>query len=231
MTASPFVVFGATSGTGTEIVRQLVAAGRPVRVAARNVAKARALFGDAVEIVEVDLLAPGESLETSLTGVSHVLFTAGVPRHPAGEALVRATEHDGTLAVLEAAKRSGFRGRFVYLTTLGLQRRNLWMSLLDTFKWNLAAWRLRTEDAMRASGVDVVLVRAGLLTDRPGGGPLHVIRGDEAMTLGRRIPRADVARLMIALADAADPPRDVGVWAEASAPSDPRVALATVHAP
>jgi len=228
MTAFPIVVFGATSGTGTEIVRQLVAAGRPVRVAARNVAKARALFGDTVEVVEVDLLAPGPTLDVALADAAQVLFTAGVPRQPAGEALVRATEHDGTLAVLDAARRAGFRGRFVYLTTLGLRRRNVWMWALDTFKWNLVAWRLRTEAAMAASGVDVVLVRAGLLTDAPAGGTLHVIAGDEAMTLSRRISRADVARLMIALADAADPPRDVGVWSEAGAPAEAGAALAAV---
>ena len=55
---SPVLVTGAPGNTGTPLVRELLALGTPVRVAARDPAAAAAAFGNALEIVPFDMTDP-----------------------------------------------------------------------------------------------------------------------------------------------------------------------------
>jgi uncharacterized protein YbjT (DUF2867 family) len=197
------VVIGATRGTGTEVVRALVRRGRPVRVVARDVAKARALFGPTVEVFEVDLTRPTAVLDDALRGAAGVVFTAGVPPGFASEAQLRAVDYGGVRATIEAAQRVSFRGRFVYLTTMGVHRRTWLIRVLDVVKWNILRWRAEAERALRESGLDVVVVRAGLLTNAPAGAALDLAEGDRPVGLSTRVARADIAEvLLVALDDA-----------------------------
>ena len=75
---SMIVVFGATGSTGVPLVRRLVSEGRAVRAAVRDVAKARGLLGDGVELVRADLERPA-TLPGALEGAAAVYCAVGGP--------------------------------------------------------------------------------------------------------------------------------------------------------
>ncbi len=92
------VVTGATGTVGSEVVRQLVAAGERPRALVRDPDKARARFGQYVEHVTGDLDRP-ETLAPGLAGADRVfLLTRQSSRQPQQER-----------AVVDAAARAGVR--------------------------------------------------------------------------------------------------------------------------
>ena len=188
---------GATRGTGHLVARSLLREGYAVRILARNAARARKLFGAAVEIVEGDLTAPA-TLAAISVGVGHIVCTAGVTKRPARESLVRATEYDGVRNLLTAAKNSNFEGRFLYMTSIGASRLSLMALLLNWTKGKTLRWRKAAEDAIEASGLDYTIVRAGILTNNPGGRrAIEVTQIEHPLTFRYRISRADVAEVLI----------------------------------
>lgn len=73
------LVVGATGTVGTEVVKQLVTAGFPVRALVRDVAKAKKL-GGGVEVAVGDLLQP-RTLEPAFAGISKVFVVAPPTAH------------------------------------------------------------------------------------------------------------------------------------------------------
>lgn len=219
--ARRILVFGATRGTGRLVVDELLARGETVRVAARDVPKARALFGERVEFVEVDLTRSGAAFDRAFEQVDAVIFTAAIPG-AAGEALVKATEYGGVLATVEAAQRARFKGRLIYMTAIGVNRSSLKMTLLGIVKRNGVHWRRQAERVLAQSGLDYIIVRAARLTNaHPREAGLVVGPGDLAATFGPKVPRADVARTLLAALNAARPSREFSVYsAPGSAPDD-----------
>jgi uncharacterized protein YbjT (DUF2867 family) len=67
-------IFGATGSTGSHLVKTLLQAGQRVRVAVRDVDKARRLLGPGCEVVAADLARP-ETLPAALAG-SKAVYTA-----------------------------------------------------------------------------------------------------------------------------------------------------------
>lgn len=214
----PLVVIGATRGTGLILAQELIRSGRPLRVVARNRPKAHSLLGEAIPIFEADLGVPGNArdsaLDEALRGAAGVLFTAAVPPGPARESTLQAVDYGGVVATIAAAQRVGFTGRFVYLTTMGVHRRNWLIRILDTVKWNILHWRKEAERALSASGLDTVIVRAGILTDASGGATLNIAPGDRPVGLSTKIARADVAKVLLGAIEDPTPNRDVSVFAE-----------------
>jgi uncharacterized protein YbjT (DUF2867 family) len=188
-----------------------------VRVVARNLAKARALFGQSVEVFEVDLARPTSTLDDALRGAAGVVFTAGVPPGFASGAQLRAVDFGGVAATVEAAKRASFCNRIVYLTTMGVHRRTWLIRVLDVIKWNILHWRAEAERALRDSGLDVVIVRAGLLTNAPAGSALDLAEGDRPVGLSTRVARVDVAQVLLTALDDAHSARDISVFAKPGA--------------
>jgi uncharacterized protein YbjT (DUF2867 family) len=92
------LVTGATGKTGSELVRMLSSRGCEFRVLARTPEKARALFGDGVEVVAGDLGRP-DTLDGAMRGVDR-LFLLSSP-DPGAPALQE--------SALAAAKRSDVR--------------------------------------------------------------------------------------------------------------------------
>jgi len=92
------LVTGATGNNGSEIVRQLSAAGAPVRALVRNPAKASAIQGPGVEICEGDL-GKVNTLEAALAGVDRVLLCSGFSPD----------EVDMQVNMIKAARRAGTR--------------------------------------------------------------------------------------------------------------------------
>jgi dihydroflavonol-4-reductase len=112
------LVTGGTGFIGANLVRELLADGRRVRVLARKGGDRRALEGCAVEVVEGDLLDP-LSLRAAARGARHVYHVAADYRlwAPDPRALYR-TNVDGTRHILDAAAEAGAE-RIVYTSTVG----------------------------------------------------------------------------------------------------------------
>ena len=112
------LVTGGTGFVGANLVRELLADGRTVRVLARKGGDRRALEGCAVEIAEGDLL-DADSLRAAVKGAGWVYHVAADYRLWARDPreLYRANV-DGTRHVLTAAAEAGAE-RIVYTSTVG----------------------------------------------------------------------------------------------------------------
>jgi hypothetical protein len=60
----------------------------------------------------------------------------------------------------------------------------------------------------------VVIVRAGILTDGPGGASLNVSPGDHPMKPSTKITRTDVAQVLLNANEEQNPNRDFSVFAK-----------------
>jgi uncharacterized protein YbjT (DUF2867 family) len=191
------LVIGATRGTGLLITSLLPRDGYRVRALARNLAKARVRFDVSTDIVPGDITRP-ETLPDALQDVDHVIFTAGVTKRPAGEELVRTTEYEGLRSVLAAARTVGLPGRFLYMTSIGVSRRSLASIILDLIKGNTLKWRRLAEDEIRRSDLDYTIIRAGFLTNAPGGRrPVRISQSNHPLSARYRISRSDVAEVFV----------------------------------
>lgn len=192
------LLVGGTRGTGLLIAKRLQEAGHRVRALARNPAHAAACLGSAVEVIAGDI-TKANTLPPAVHGADHVIFTAGVRSgRPARQQLVRATEYQGVLNTLAAARRADFGGRFLYMTSIGVARASLGATLLNLVKRNTLVWRRRAEDEIRRSGLPYTIVRAGFLTNATAGTRgIEVSQRDYPLALKYRIARADVAEVFV----------------------------------
>lgn len=127
------LITGATGVAGSEVVRALLAQGRPVRVFVRDAAKARRLFGDAVEVATGDLRG-------ALTGAGALVLSGpDDPRRVAWEC-----------AAIDAA--AGVR-RIVRLSAIGAAPGS------PVPFWD---WHGQVDERLRASGVPSVILRSSL---------------------------------------------------------------------
>jgi uncharacterized protein YbjT (DUF2867 family) len=191
------LVIGGTRGTGFQIVQWLLRDGHSVRVLARNAARARETLDPAVEVVESDITKP-ESLPGVMEGVDHLIFTAGVTGGRVGEPWVRSVTYDGIRNTLAAAKGTGFRGRFLYMSTVGVTTPSPAAALLNLIKRNVLKWRKLAEEEIRSSGIDYTIIRAGMLTNDPAGRrAIEIGQSGYPLAFQYRISRADVAEVFV----------------------------------
>ena len=156
-------------------------------------------MGSAFEVVAGDL-TKADTLPPVLRNVDRIVFTAGAPSgRYAPESLVKATDYDGVIDTLAAAQGTAFRGRFVYLNSIGIKTPSLAGFLLNLLKRNTLLWRRCVEDKIRSSGLDYTIIRVGFLLDRPGGErAVNVSQGALPLAFRNRIARADVAEAFVA---------------------------------
>jgi uncharacterized protein YbjT (DUF2867 family) len=191
-------VIGGTRGAGLLIARLLHERGFPVRVLARDPARAAAELGSAFEVIAGDL-TKANTLAPAVANVDHIIFTAGAASgRYAPESLVKATDYQGVVDTLAAALQAGLPGRFVYLNSIGIATPSLAGTLINLLKRNTLVWRRRVEDHIRASGLDYTIIRVGFLSNQPGG-KHAIIVGQDALPLAprHRIARADVAEAFV----------------------------------
>ncbi len=138
------LVTGATGNVGGRVVAHLLAAGVRPRVFARDPQKARALFGDRVDVAAGDL-EDRASLASALGGAD-VLFLVS-----AGAGLARRDE-----AAAKAARDARVK-RIVKLSS---------MDALRGDASSVGAWHAHGQDAIRASGVPFTFVQpAGFMSN------------------------------------------------------------------
>jgi uncharacterized protein YbjT (DUF2867 family) len=143
------LITGATGNVGGRVVEQLVARGERPRVFVRDAARARARFGDRVDIAVGDLADPS-SLAASFAG-AETLFLLN-----SGSALGERDE-----AAAQAARAVGVR-RLVKLSSLGA-RLDARTSGRPTA---VALWHAQGEAAIRASGLPFTFIQSvGFMTN------------------------------------------------------------------
>lgn len=102
------------------------------------------------------------------------------------------------IVAIEAARIDGFRGRFVYMTSIGVRRRSLFTVGLNLWKGGTVHRRHLAENAIRASGIEYCIIRSAFLLNRPGGQRAVVVRQVEtALGFREAIARADVAEALV----------------------------------
>ncbi|NYH14768.1 NAD(P)-dependent oxidoreductase [Paraburkholderia bryophila] len=187
------LVLGATGGTGRLIVSDTVAKGHSVVALVRSTASAN-LPG--AELIEGD---PRNeiTLERVLDGCDAVVSALGTGMGLRKVSLLT----EATRALVSAMTRSGVR-RLVCVSALGVGDSRghggfvfdrLFQPLLLSHAYKD---KHRQEAAIRASSLDWVIVRPGMLTDDPAHGNVRAVV-DLAGINGGKIARADVARFVV----------------------------------
>lgn len=189
------LITGATGGVGQLAVAYALQQGFKVRALTRNVAKARPLFDDRVELVQADMRLP-ETLTTVLDGINAVLCCSGTTAFPSdkwqvdlpsqpleqflawGRILVdedyrqrqaknspAIADGQGVKNLIEAAKNLSVQ-RFVMVSSLGIERKdNFPFNLLNAY--GVLDAKQAAEQSLRDSGLQYTIVRPGRLIDGP----------------------------------------------------------------
>ena len=199
-----FCVVGATRGTGLLIAQQLLKGESNLRVVARDPDKARRLLGSRADVHPGDV-SDARSIYDAICHVYKAIFftvsaTGGIDGRAlfGSKTMIREVTYQGLLNVVEAARSSGFGGRIILASVMGADRSSLIMSILNTVKSGLQRNLIERELYLRASGLDYTIVRAPILTNALAGqANVRITQAINKLTAGSKIPRGDLARIMI----------------------------------
>ncbi len=191
--AGPIVlVAGATGGTGQEAVKQAQARGYSVRVLVRNEEAARPLFGDQVQYAVGNVRDPA-AVAKAVKGATFVISALGSNSQRDPENKPEFIDYGGTKNLVEAARAAGVK-QFVLVSSMGATHAD---HPLNKMFDNILVWKLKGEDALRASGVPYTVVRPGGLHNAPPGQTaLTALQGDPKVN--GQVPRADVGAICVA---------------------------------
>ncbi|NGO66939.1 NAD(P)-dependent oxidoreductase [Streptomyces boncukensis] len=194
-------VFGASGGTGQQVVRQALDAGHEVTAVVRNPDRLPVRH-ERLEVVTAELADP-EPLRAAVAGRDAALSGLGAPTNKAAGIASR-----GTRTILRALEAEGVR-RYVAVSAPPagpvpegeslLFRAVMWPLIGRVFKDIYADLRLM-EREIRASATDWTLVHPPQLKDGPPTGAYQKRIGG-AVPRSHTVVRADVAHLMLALLD------------------------------
>ena len=184
------LVAGATGGTGSEVVRELLANGYRVRAFVREIDMARASLGDDIEYAVGDVRERA-TIDAALDGVGALISAIGAGRGNPDNG-PEFVDYGGVRNMADAAAAVGL-GQFVLISSMGVTHED---HVLNKMFNNVLNWKFKGEEALRASGVPYTIVRPGGLTNEPGGIKSIVFaQGDDETGV---IPRADLARVCVA---------------------------------
>jgi uncharacterized protein YbjT (DUF2867 family) len=195
------LVIGATGNTGDSLLEALGDSYR-IRALVRDLDRAREQLPANVELFLGDVREPA-TLTPAFEGAEFVVSAVGARFVGRGELAdpqntTELVDYEGVKHLAEAAYTAGIK-HFVLISAMGVTRTGGALDRLD----NIMYWKLKGENALRASGVPYTIVRPGGLTDEPGGtlGTL-ILQGDNHGP--GQSNRIDVARICVrALTDPA----------------------------
>ncbi|MBO0835887.1 MAG: SDR family oxidoreductase [Actinobacteria bacterium] len=192
-------VFGATGGTGTQLVQQALAAGHEVSAVVRDPARLAIPTHPRLRVVTADIMDPA-SIRPAVTGADVVLTAAG-PRNTGPTTVIT----DSVRSISAAMQAAGVRrlvalsGSIVADNGDGLFLRYLLKPLARrTFLRNVCADMRQAEASLADSGLDWTIVRPPALTDGPATGHYRTAV-DRNLPRGFRVSRADLAAYMLSL--------------------------------
>lgn len=183
-------LFGATGGTGRQVLAQALAAGHSVTALVRDPARLPEQAG--LTRIIGDVLDP-EATRRCVEGADAAICVLG--SHGRGAPI----EALGTACLLEAMRAHGVR-RLVAVTSLGVgdsrqQLNPLFRIIMDLTLKPIMQAKAEQERLIQASGLDWTIVRPGGLTDGPRTGRYR--SGLDRAIRGGRISRADVADFVL----------------------------------
>lgn len=183
-------LFGATGGTGRQVLSQGLAKGHEFCALARSPEALEQTQG--LEIVAGDVRDP-LAVERCVAGAEAVICVLG--SHGGAEPV----EAEGTQQIVEAMQRLGIT-RLIAVTSLGVgdsrdQVPAFFRVIMQlTLKKIMAAKEVQ-EQLIRDSGLEWTLVRPGGLTDGPATGTY--LSGTDKSIKATRVSRADVADFVL----------------------------------
>jgi putative NADH-flavin reductase len=183
-------LFGATGGTGRQVLEQALASGHTVTALVRDPTRIEASSG--VTLIHGDVLDQ-EPTSRCVQGSDAVICVlgSGVGAEP--------VEAQGTQRVLEAMQTHGVR-RLIAVTSLGVGDSRAQVSVefrqaMDRVLQPIIAAKTEQERLIRASGLDWTIVRPGGLSDGPRTGDYR--SGTAPPLMAGLISRADVAEFVL----------------------------------
>jgi len=184
------LVAGATGGTGSEVVMELLANGYRVRAFVRDADKARTILGEDIEYAVGDV-RERTTIDAALEGVGALISAIGAGRGDPDNG-PEFVDYGGVRNMAEAAAAANLR-QFVLVSSMGVTHED---HVLNKMFNNVLIWKFKGEEALRASGVPYTIVRPGGLINEAGGQKsVAFAQGDDETGA---IPRADVARVCVA---------------------------------
>lgn len=192
---SPVTVIGGAGRTGRLVVETLLSRGVEVRVASRRATTSAAdLLARGVAAFHVDVRT-GVGLDQALLGAAGVVYSVEPGTSDSGPDRPETTLFLGVRNALGTCRLD--LARFVLISSIYVTRPdhpfNQWGHLLD--------WRLRGEEAVRASGLPYTIVRPSWLTDQPGG--MAGVRFEQGDRGDGEVTRGDVAQACVQALDSA----------------------------
>jgi putative NADH-flavin reductase len=182
-------LFGATGGTGQQVLAQALEQGHRITALVRDPAKLAQRPG--LTLVVGSVLDPVAS--ECLTGTEAVVCVLG---SHGGKTPIEAR---GTERILAAMHDQGVR-RLVVVTSLGVGESRAqiawpWRLIMDLTLKSILEAKAEQERLVKTSGLDWVIVRPGGLTDGPRTGAYRF--GIDPTLKAGRVSRADVADFVL----------------------------------
>ncbi|GAA1591856.1 SDR family oxidoreductase [Actinomadura kijaniata] len=195
-------VFGATGGTGLQVVRAALTAGHAVTAVVRDPAKLPADLRERVEVAQADAMDP-RAVEHAVKGADAVITAIGT-REGRAPTTVSA---DSARSIVTAMRAAGAR-RLLLISASALETsrgddpvtRLVLKPLVQRVLAHPYADLRDAERAVRDSGLDWTIVRPPRLLDKPAKGSYRRADGLDVRG-GRAITRADLGKAFVDLAD------------------------------
>ena len=174
------LVTGATGFLGSALVTELLKQQQSVRILARDEARARAQFGDAVDIVAGEITDTAQ-VQRAVEGASIVYHLAGRLYHPGTPAELYYSIHvEGTRILLEACKGQSTLQRIVHCSTTGVHgvtgrtpaAEDAPFAPTNPYEKSKLEGELLALKAWKEDGLPVSVARPGLVY---GPGDLHLL--------------------------------------------------------
>jgi putative NADH-flavin reductase len=203
-------VFGATGGTGRQLVEQALAQGHEVTAVVRDPARLP-VEHSRLRVVQADVFDPA-SIKPALEGTDAVLSALGPPPPPRADDVTVCSR--AVRSILQAMLDAGVR-RIVVVSGAwdpgdGALHRVLLRPLLHRVFGRLYADVALMEAQLQDSSTEWTIFRPPLLTNGPLSGRYRTMLGRNAS--GFRVSRADLADAMLrSLEDAATVRTTVGI--------------------
>lgn len=186
-------VFGATGGTGQQVVQQALVAGHSVSALVRDPLRVVAQ-DDRLTVVEGDVLDQPKVDET-IAGVDAVIVSLGNTSNNPDYIVSR-----GTQVIVDAMTASGGPMRLIVVTSLGVGESRdqvpfAFKMLMNTVLKKPMEDKERQEALVKASDFDWIIVRPGGLTNGPATDSCK--SGVDVKLTAGQVSRADVAAFVL----------------------------------
>lgn len=179
---SRIYVVGGSGRVGTELIKDLVAAGHEVTASARHYEKIIKISH--VQAEKLDLHADVDQIAAQLSGHDIVYFTAGSRGHD----LIQ-TDAMGAIKTMMAAEKVGIK-RYVMLSSMLTGELDKWHQIPGLEDY-LAAKFFADNYLEKSTDLDYTIVRPTNLTEKPGTGKIALDN-----TTSKENPIPDVARVL-----------------------------------